>query len=66
MRRLTLNWNTHAICLPFGVNPEHNVVDAEQELHRRGLIVSGDKLIILSDVMFAEERFDSIQIRTVL
>jgi pyruvate kinase len=66
MRRLTLNWNTHAICLPFGVNPEHNVVDAEQELHRRGLIVSGDKLIILSDVMFAEARFDSIQIRTVL
>ncbi len=66
VRRLALNWNTHPIQMPFGINPDHTIADAEVELERRGLITKGDQLIILSDVMAGSERFDSIQLREVI
>jgi pyruvate kinase len=66
VRRLALNWNTHPIQMPFGIDPDHTIADAENELERRGLISKGDRLIILSDVMAGSERFDSIQLRDVI
>ena len=65
VRRLALHWNTHPIQMTSGINPEHTIADAEAELERRGLIKKGDQLIILSDVMAGNERFDSIQLRQV-
>lgn len=66
VRRLALNWNTHPIQMPFGIDPDHTIADAELELERRGLVEKGDQLIILSDVMAGSERFDSIQLRQVI
>lgn len=66
VRRLAINWNTHAIQMPFGVNPAHTIADAEAELKRRNLIKTGDQLIVLSDILAGDERFDSIQLREVL
>ncbi len=65
VRHLALNWNTHPIQMAFGIDPDHTIADAERELLRRGLIEKGDHLIILSDVMAGQERFDSIQLRHV-
>lgn len=66
VRRLALNWNTHSIQMPFGIDPDHTIADAEVLLMKRGLVEKGDQLIILSDVMAGNERFDSIQIRQVI
>jgi len=66
VRRLALSWNVHPIQMPFGIDPEHTIADAEVELTRRGLVVKGDQLIIISDVKAGSERFDSIQLREVL
>jgi len=66
VHRLSLNWNTYPIQMAFGLNPEHTIADAERELERRGLIEKNDQLIILSDVLAGNDRFDSIQIRRVL
>lgn len=66
IRRLALNWHVHPIQMSFGIDPEHAIADAEVELARRGLVVKGDQLIILSDVMVGSERFDSIQLRQVI
>ena len=52
--------------MPFGIDPEHTIADAEVELTRRGLVVKGDQLIFISDVKAGSERFDSIQLRQVL
>jgi len=65
VRRLALNWNTHAIQMAFGIDPTHTIADAEAELLRRGLVKPGDQLIVLSDVVAGSERFDSIQLRQV-
>ena len=66
VRRLALNWNVHPIQMSFGIDPEHTIADAEVELTRRGLVLKGDQLIIISDVMAGSERFDSIQLRQVI
>lgn len=66
VRRLSLNWNTYPIQMPFGIDPAHTIADAERELVRRQLVEKGDQMIILSDVMAGNERFDSIQLREVL
>jgi pyruvate kinase len=65
-RQLTLNWGTHAIRMPFEVRPEHTVADAENLLKQRGLVQPGDRLIVVSDVLAGEERFDSIHLREVV
>lgn len=66
VRQLSLNWNTHALQLSFGINPEHTIAEAEKELLKRQWISAGDKLIVLSDVLAGEEVFESIQIRNVI
>lgn len=65
-RRLTLNWNTLPIVMPFNLVPEHTIADAEKLLLQRGLVQVGDQLIVLTDVMAGGERFDSIQLRRVV
>jgi pyruvate kinase len=65
VRQLTLNWNTHANQLDFSSDPEETFNEAEKILSKRRLISSGDKLIVLRDLVEGEERFESIQIRTV-
>jgi len=65
-RRLTINWSTLPLVMPFGLNPEHTIAAAEKLLLQRGLVNPEDQLIILSDVISGSERFDSIQLRQVL
>lgn len=65
-RRLTLDWDTHPIVMPFNLNPDHTIADAEKLLLQRGLVQVGDQLIVLTDVMAGGERFDSIQLRRVV
>ncbi|HEY5791920.1 MAG TPA: pyruvate kinase alpha/beta domain-containing protein, partial [Chthoniobacterales bacterium] len=66
VRRLTLNRGVHAIRMAFSTKPEHTVAEAEEYLKQQGLANAGDELIILSDIVTGEERFDSIQLRRVV
>jgi pyruvate kinase len=65
VRRLALNWGTYAIRMPFDIRPEHTVADAEAILLKLGYIVSGDRLIVVSDIRAGEERFDSVHLREI-
>lgn len=50
---------------PFG-DPEKTITRALESLQKQGRIKTGDKLVIVSDVMTsANQRIDSIQLRTV-
>lgn len=65
VRHLTLNWCTEALRLDFHTDPEETFAEAEKELVKRGLVSSGEKLIVLRELFEGEEHFESIQIRTV-
>jgi pyruvate kinase len=51
--------------LDFHTDAEETFNAAEEELVKRGLVKSGDKIIALRELVEGEERFESIQIRTV-
>ena len=65
VRHQALNWNSHAFQLDFTTEAEETFNEAEKILIKRNLVASGDKLIVLRELIEGEERFESIQIRTV-
>lgn len=64
-RKLALNWGTSPIQMAFDANPNRTIGAAEQLLLSKGLVSSGDHLVIISDMLAGESRFDSIQLRVV-
>lgn len=62
---MTLLWGTLPIVMPFGNTPEESVKKAEELLLKRGLLKQGDHLVIMSDIVEGEEKFDSIQLRKI-
>jgi len=64
-RHLTLNWGTIPFVMPFGKTPEESVTKAEELLLSRGLLKKGDQLIVMSDIIEGDEKFDSIQLRKI-
>jgi pyruvate kinase len=64
-RHLTLNWGVMPIVMPFGATPEESVKKAEELLLSRGLLDKGDQLIVMSDIIEGDEKFDSIQLRKI-
>jgi energy-coupling factor transporter transmembrane protein EcfT len=65
VRHQTMKWNTHAFHLDFTTDAEETFADAEKILIQQKLVASGEKLIVLRELIEGEERFESIQIRTV-
>ena len=64
-RQLALNWGTTPILLQFDPNPNQTIVDAEKALLARGCVETGDRLVIVSDLLAGESRFASIQLRVI-
>jgi pyruvate kinase len=49
--------------MPFEMSPEKTIAAAERLLMQRGIVKSGDHLVIVSDIFAGQDRFDSIQLR---
>jgi pyruvate kinase len=64
-RQLKQLWGVHPLLLPLDKDPERTIEAAEAELARRKLVEPGDRLVIVSDLLAGNERFASIQLRTV-
>ena len=65
-RKISLNWGTYPIVMPFDSDPNRNIAAAEHLLRKRGLIEPGDNLVIVAYLNVDGERFDSIQVRPVV
>jgi pyruvate kinase len=64
-RRLTLNRGTLPIELPFEAPSDSAIPAAEIHLIKRGLVKSGDRLVIVTDAPGGEAHFDSVQLRVI-
>jgi pyruvate kinase len=62
-RKLTLNWGVDPVHLAFDTNPNRTIGAAQNYLVNRGLAKSGDRLVIITDVVIGEHRYDAIQLR---
>ncbi len=64
-RKLAANWGTFPHYLAFDPNPNRTIGAAINYLVQHGLAKPGDHLVIVSDMLAGEERFDTIQLRVV-
>lgn len=64
-RKLILNRGVEPIYMPFDANPVRTIAAAENHLIENGLARSGEHIIIITDILAGEDRFDSIQLRMV-
>jgi pyruvate kinase len=64
-RKLILNRGVIPHFLPFDTNPTRTIGLAENHLIEYGLAKSGDHLVIVTDILAGEDRFDSIQLRVI-
>lgn len=64
-RHLLLNWGTYPIVLPFEECSEATIEHTEKILLEKSLMKKGNHLVLLSDMIEGEERFDAIQLRKV-
>ncbi len=64
-RQLVMNWGVTPHYLPFDPNPLRTIGSAQKLLMEAGLTKSGDRLVIISDMLSGEDRFDSVQLRIV-
>ncbi|HYR58910.1 MAG TPA: hypothetical protein VEO95_09785, partial [Chthoniobacteraceae bacterium] len=65
VRKLIVNWGTFPHHLVFDANPNRTIGAAINYLVEQNLAKSGDHLVIVSDMLAGEERFDTIQVRVV-
>jgi pyruvate kinase len=64
-QKLTLNWGVEPVLLAFDTDANRTVTKAQNYLIEKGLVKAGDHLVIVSDMLAGEERFDVIQLRIV-
>jgi pyruvate kinase len=64
-RKLILNRGVVPHYMPFDPNPVRTITSAELFLSQNGLAKSGDHLVIVTDILAGEDRFDSIQLRMI-
>ncbi|MEO8351308.1 MAG: pyruvate kinase [Chthoniobacteraceae bacterium] len=64
-RRLILNRGVIPHHLPFDTNPKRTIMAAERFLSDAGYAKPGNHLVIITDILAGEDRFDSIQLRIV-
>lgn len=64
-RKIALNWGVVPILLPFDSTPNRTIIAAELCLTRLGLVAPGDHLVVITDLLAGEDRFESIQLRIV-
>jgi pyruvate kinase len=64
-RKIALNWGTFPHCLPFAPNPLDTIRAAQTYLVEHGHATSGNHLVIVSDLLAGEDRFDSVQLRRI-
>jgi len=65
VRKLIINWGTYPRYLSFDPNPNRTIGSAIKTLVDAGLAQPGDHLVIVSDMLAGEERFDTIQLRVI-
>jgi pyruvate kinase len=64
-RQLAMSWGACAIRAEFTKDPNKTIAAAESFLRDNRLAVSGDQLVILSDLRAGETLVDCVQLRTV-
>jgi pyruvate kinase len=65
VRQLALPYAVFAQRMGFQTDPAKNVFEAEAALLLKGLVESGDHLVVVTDIVEGDRRHESVQLRIV-
>ena len=65
VRQLRLHHGVVPFQMIFCTEPEATVARAMKELVKRGYLLPGDKIVLVSDILASDRVIDSVQLRTV-
>lgn len=63
--QLSLHWGVTAFLTEFSADPEATIRSAMAELRDRQLLVTGDRIVIISDILARDKLINAVQIRLV-
>ncbi len=64
-RRLGIYWGVHAMVVKLSSDPEVSIQRAIAQLRRRELVVEGDLIIVLSDILAGGDFVETVQVRVI-
>lgn len=64
-RRLGIYWGVHAFVVKLSSDPEVSIQRAIEQLRRKGVVVAGARIIVLSDILASGDFVETVQIRVV-
>lgn len=65
-RRLNIYWGVCAYRIEFSKDPEKTIQRAIDYLHERHLLISGSRVVVVSDILAGKEFIETIQVRRIL
>lgn len=64
-RRLGIHWGIHAFRIKFSNDPEVSIQRAIEQLERKAVIKTGDRVIVLSDILAGGKFVETVQVRII-
>ncbi len=64
-RRLGIHWGIHAYRIKFSKDPEVSIQRGIEQLKRKEIVTTGDKIIVLSDILVEGNYIETVQVRTI-
>ncbi|MBI5557816.1 MAG: pyruvate kinase [Deltaproteobacteria bacterium] len=64
-RRLGIYWGVHAFRIKFSNDPEVSIQRSIEQLQRQNLVKTGDRIIVLSDILAGGKFVETVQVRTI-
>jgi pyruvate kinase len=64
-RRLGIYWGVHAMVIKLSSDPEVSIQRAVEQLQRKGLVQSGERIIVLSDILAGGKFVETVQVRVI-
>ena len=64
-RRLSIHWGIHAFRIKFSKDPEVSIQRAIEQLQRKDIVKTGDRVIVLSDILAGGKFVETVQVRII-
>lgn len=64
-RRLGIYWGVHAFVVKLSGDPEISIQRAVEQLLRKGVVKSGERIIVLSDILAGGKFVETVQVRVI-
>jgi pyruvate kinase len=64
-RRLGIHWGIHAYLIKFSNDPEISIQRAIEQLKRKEIVTTGNRIIVLSDILVEGNYIETVQVRII-